>query len=244
MKEDPETFFDVCLRGTFNILEAAREHPVRQVLLFSGDAVMGIWFFPQPIPIDEQHPLGAYPGYYSFSKVIEEAMLQQYAVQYDVPGSILRSSWVFDDDDILNHFSILKNVDPAEKGHGFGEVPQAIVDMVEAGQERIPILTDGQGVPFYRHIVHIEDVMHAFDKMLGNESAVGQSFNIAAASPFDYRVAADYLSQKTGVATVEVPCPQYHSFSINISKARTMLGYDPQVDIFGIIDRALEARAS
>ncbi len=92
MKEDPDTFFDVSIRGTFNILEACRENSVQQVVLLSGDAVMGIWFYPQPIPIDENHPLAAYPGYYAFSKVIEEVMAEQYAVQYGVPISILRSS--------------------------------------------------------------------------------------------------------------------------------------------------------
>ena len=70
-KEDPETFFDVAVRGTWNILEACRESKVQQVIFFSGDAAQGIWFYPQPIPIDENHALTAYPGYYAFSKVME-----------------------------------------------------------------------------------------------------------------------------------------------------------------------------
>ena len=43
---------------------------IRQFLLFGGDAAMGIWFYPQPIPIDEITPDGL-PGYYAFSKVME-----------------------------------------------------------------------------------------------------------------------------------------------------------------------------
>src|ERR1039457_3902981 len=69
-KEDPETFFDISLKGTFNLLEAARELPVKQLILAGGDAACGIWFYPHPAPIDEQHPLMAYPGYYAFSKVM------------------------------------------------------------------------------------------------------------------------------------------------------------------------------
>jgi len=242
-KEDPATFFDVSLRGTFNILEACRAQPVQQFLLFSGDAVMGIWFYPQPIPIDENHPRMAYPGYYAFSKVIEEVMTEQYAVQYGVPYSILRSSWVFERDDLLRHFSLLENVDPAEQGHGFGDVGEEILALVRAGEERIPILTDANGVPFRRHIVHIDDVMQAFERMLGNAAALGQAFNIAAPAPFDYRVAAEYLSAKTGTPTIEIPCPGYHSFEINITRARTVLGYAPANDFFRMADRALEARA-
>jgi len=240
-KEDADTFFDVSLRGTWNILEACRDASVQQVLLFGGDAAQGIWFFPQPIPIDESHPLTAYPGYYAFSKVMEETMAQQYAIQYGVPISILRSSWIFEDDDLLKHFSLLENVRPAEPGHGFGEVPDSVLQLVKAGKERVPILTDANGVALNRHIAHADDVMQAFDKMLGNDAAIGESFNIAAPSAFNYRVAAEYLSDKAGVETVEIPCP-YFGFEININRARSILGYAPENDFFKMADRALEFR--
>ena len=241
-KEDEETFFDVSVRGTLNVLEACRWEGTQQLLLFGGDAAFGIWFYPQPIPIDESHPLIAYPGYYAFTKVLEEVMAQQYAHQYGVPFSILRSSWMFEKDDLLQHFSLLKNVDPAEPGHGFGEVADHIMALVEAGEERIPILTDEQGVPYHRHIVQLDDVMQAFGLIFANPAALGHSFNIAAPAPFDYRVAAGYLSEKMGLPTVEIACPGYHSFAININKARSMLGYDPQYDFFAMADSALAAK--
>jgi len=241
-KEDKDTFFDVSLRGTFNLLEACRQERVKQFLLFGGDAAMGIWFYPQPIPIDENHPRQAYPGYYAFSKVIEEAMAEQYAVQYGVPVTVLRSSWVFQGADLLNHFSLLKTVNPAEKSHRFGIISDEVLALVQARQERIPVLTDGRGVPLYRHIVHVDDVAQAFDKMLGNPAALGHTFNIAASAAFNYRVAGDYLSKKMGVPTVEIPCPKCHPFEINITKARSMLGYQPENDFFRMADRALEAR--
>ncbi len=241
-KEDADTFFDVSVRGTFNILEACRRQGVKQFILLGGDAALGIWFYPQPIPIDENHPLMAYPGYYAFSKVMEETMAQQYAVQYGVPVTVLRSSWVFEQDDLLNHFSLLKNVNPAEPGHGFGKVSDEVLALVRAGKEHIPVLTGADGAPLRRHIVHVDDVMQSFDRMLGNPSAIGQTFNIAGPSAFDYRVAADYLSKQLGVPTVEIPSPQYHSFEINITRARTVLGYAPENDFFRMADRAIEAR--
>lgn len=241
-KEDADTFFDVSIRGTFNILEACRRHAVEQFILFGGDAALGIWFYPQPIPLDENHPLTAYPGYYAFSKVMEETMAQQYAVQYGVPVTVLRSSWVFERDDLLNHFSLLRNVNPTEPGHGFGEVGDDVLALVRAGQERIPILTDASGTPLRRHIVHVDDVMQAFDRMLGNPSALGQTFNIAGPAAFDYRVAAEYLSGKLGVPTVEIRSPKYHPFEINITRARTVLGYAPENDIFRMADRAIAER--
>lgn len=241
-KEDATTFFDVSVRGTFNILEACRRHGVKQFILFGGDAALGIWFYPQPIPIDEQHPRTAYPGHYAFSKVMEEVMAEQYAIQYGVPITVLRSSWVFEGDDLLNHFSLLRNVNPAEPGHGFGEVTAEALDLVRAGKERIPILADAHDRPLRRHIVHVDDVMQAFDRALENPSALGQTFNIAGPSPFDYRVAAEYLSRQLGVPTIEIPCPRYHPFEINITRARTVLGYAPENDIFRMVDRAIAER--
>ena len=241
-KEEKKGFFDVTLRGMLNILEACRGRSIRQLILLGGDAAFGIWFYPQPLPIDENHPYQAYPGYYAFTKVMEEVMARQYAIQYGVPVTILRSSWVFDGDDILRHLSLLQNVNPAEKGHGFGEVGEEIRALIEAGEERIPILSDPQGRPYKRHIVHIDDVMQAFGKIAGNPAAIGESFNIAGPAPFSYDVAAEYLSQRTGVPTIRLVTPGYHSFEINIARARSLLGYEPQYDIFAIIDRALECR--
>jgi nucleoside-diphosphate-sugar epimerase len=240
-KEDSATFFDVSLRGTFHVLDACRRETIRQFILFGGDAAMGIWFYPQPIPIDESNPRAAYPGYYAFSKVMEEVMAEQYSIQYGIPITVLRSSWVFEDDDLLRHFSLLHNVHPAEKGHGFGEISEETLALVRGGEERIPILIDAQGSPLRRHIVHVDDVIQAFDRMLNNPSALGQIFNIAGPAPFDYRVTAEYISRQRAIPTIELRCPDYHPFEINITRARTVLGYAPENDIFRMVDLAIAA---
>lgn len=242
-KEDPETFFDVSLKGIFHILEACRKHQPRQFILLGGDAAMGIWFNEHPTPIAETHPRIAYPGYYAFSKVIEETMTEQYHHQYGLNTTILRSSWVFDDDDLLNHFSLLKNINPAEKGHGFGEPSEETLQLVREGKEHLPILLDRNGKPLRRHIVHIDDVIHALGLMIDNPAATNEDFNIAAPAAFDYRSASNYLSGKTGLPTIEIPCPDYHAFEIEISKAREQLGYNPQNDFETMADRALAWRA-
>jgi nucleoside-diphosphate-sugar epimerase len=174
---------------------------------------------------------------------MEETMTQQYRIQYGVPMTILRSSWVFEDDDLLNHFSLLKNVNPAEPGHGFGEVSADILELVRAGQERIPVLVDQSGQPLTRHIVHVDDVIHALDRMLDNAAAVGRDYNIAAADAFQYREAAEYISAKLGIPTIEISNPQYHPFRIDISRARREIGYTPKNDFHRIVDRALEFRS-
>lgn len=243
-KEDAATFFDTSVRGTFNVLEAARAAAVKQLILFSGDAALGIWFYPNPAPLTEESPLRAYPGHYAFSKVVEETMANQYALQYGLPVTVLRSSWVFEGDDLLRHFSLLHNVDPAEPGHGFGEVTPEILELVRQRHERVPILVDAAGTPLRRHIVHIDDVVQAFGLILGNPAALGRTFNIAGPAPFDYASAARLLSDRLMFPTITLRCPRYHSFAIDIGRARYELGYAPQNDFARMAERTIAARIS
>lgn len=241
-KEDPQTYFEVSLRGTLNLLEAVRqEGRVKQFLLSGGDAAMGIWFYPQPIPINEAMPLRAYPGRYAFTKVVEEVMCQQHVIQYGLPYTCLRASWVFTGDDILKHLSLTRAVDPDRPTVSSWDefLTEEHRQLVARGEDRVPILVNERGVPYRRHIVHLEDVVHAWLLALGNPAAVGQTFHIAAPSAFSYDQAAGYLSQRTGVPTTELLVPGCHSFEIDITRARSVLGYRPRYDVYGIIDAAL-----
>jgi nucleoside-diphosphate-sugar epimerase len=104
------------------------------------------------------------------------------------------------------------------------------------------VLVNARDVPLRRHIVHVDDVMQAFTRMIDNPSALGQTFNIAGPAPFDYGVAADYLSRQLGIPTLRLRCPAYHSFEINITRARSVLGYAPENDFFRMADRAIAAQ--
>ena len=52
---------------------------------------------PSQSPKDRKH--SAYPGCYALSKVLEEVMLEQYFVQYDLSGCCLRAPWIMEKDD-------------------------------------------------------------------------------------------------------------------------------------------------
>ncbi|MCB0120789.1 MAG: NAD(P)-dependent oxidoreductase, partial [Caldilineaceae bacterium] len=86
-KETPDTIMDVAVKGLFWLLEACRTSPtVRQFILVGGDAGMGHFVYPHPIPVTETQNHSAYPGCYALSKVLEEVMLEQYYIQYDLNG--------------------------------------------------------------------------------------------------------------------------------------------------------------
>jgi nucleoside-diphosphate-sugar epimerase len=147
-----------------------------------------------------------------------------------------------DSDDILRHLTV--------KGDIFG-VPQWRRHMtagqrrsLKDGRDRVPIAVHADGRALVRHVVHVRDVVAAFLLALENPASVGQTFNIAAPSAFAYDVAGAYLARKTGLATMRIKVPDAQDFTIDISKARGILGYRPRYDIFGIIDAALACRAA
>jgi NAD dependent epimerase/dehydratase len=82
----PQSFVDVNVTGTLNVLEAARTHGVARVIHTSTSEVYGT---AQYTPIDEKHPLqGQSP--YSASKIGADKMAEAYARSFDLPVVTLR----------------------------------------------------------------------------------------------------------------------------------------------------------
>ena len=242
-KEDREAVIRVSAQGTFNLLDAAmRTKMPRRMILASGDAVNGIYFNPQPAPIREDMPLVAYPGYYPLSKVIEEAMFQQYYHQAGVPTVCLRMSWIQAEDDILNHLTVA--------GDQFG-VPvwtELMSDKQRAdfagGRDAAVALRHPDGQPMRRHVVAVEDCIQAYLLALKREGIEGQTFMIAMNDPFNYVDAAEHAAKRLGIEVLDLVDPVGKDFCIDTTKARYVLGYKPKYDIFGLIDHAIEFRQS
>ena len=242
-KEDRQAVIPVSFQGTFNLLDAAmRTKKPKRVILASGDAVNGIYFNPQPVPIREDMPMVAYPGYYAFSKVVEETMFQQYFLQAGVPTVICRMSWIHAEDDILNHLTVA--------GESFG-VPVWTELMDDAqradfahGRDAAVALCHPNGKPMRRHVVAVEDCIQSYLLALSTEGIEGQTYHIAMNDPFDYKEAATYAAGRLGIEVLELVDPVGQDFCVDTTKARYQLGYQPQYDIRGLIDHAIEFRQS
>jgi nucleoside-diphosphate-sugar epimerase len=242
-KEDRNGVIDVSARGTFNLLDATlHTKSLKRFVLASGDAVNGIYFNPQPVPIREDVPLVAYPGYYPLSKVIEEAMTQQFFHQAGVPTVILRMSWIHAEDDILTHLTVA--------GEQFGVPVWRELMTAEqqaryaSGRDAAVALRHPNGRPMRRHIVAVEDCVQAHLLALEREDVAGQTFMIAMNDPFDYVEAAAYAAKKLEIDVLDLVDPVGQDFAIDVSKARYVLGYRPQFDIFRLIDQAIDFRRS
>jgi nucleoside-diphosphate-sugar epimerase len=242
-KEDREAVVKVSCQGTFNLLEAiARGKVPKRFILAGGDAVNGIYFSRQPAPIDENMPLAAYPGYYPLSKVLEEAMTQQYFHQQAVPTVILRMSWIHCEDDILTHLTV------ADPQFGVPVWRELMNDQQRArfdrGGDAVVALRHPDGRPMRRHIVAVEDCVQAFLLALRTPGIEGQTFMIAMNDPFNYVEAADYAARQLGVETLDLVDPIGQDFCIDTTKARYVLGYRPKYDIMSLIDKAVQFRRS
>ena len=82
----PESFIDVNVRGTLNVLEAARKHRIRRFVHTSTSEVYGT---PSDLPIRETHPLNAQSPY-AASKVAADQLVLAYQKSYGVPATVLR----------------------------------------------------------------------------------------------------------------------------------------------------------
>ena len=242
VKENRETFMDVNIKGTFYLLDASmRCGHIKQFILAGSDARAGIYYYPQPVPITESHIHSGYPGYYPLSKVLEETMLEQYIIMYNLPATALRFSWVHDEDDILAHVTLKEpNLGvPVWEELAVGEEQKGYF---ERGEDAVACMLNTNGSPSVRHIVGIKDVVQSIVLAIDNPVTRGEAFNVSGPGPFSYRALADYVSAKMDLPVVEFTNPEFHNFCIDLSKSRSVLGYSPEYDIFKIVDDAVAFR--
>jgi nucleoside-diphosphate-sugar epimerase len=239
VKETPDQIMDVAIKGLFWLLETCRTSPTfRQFILISGDASVGHFFYAFPAPVTETQKLSAYPGCYALSKVLEEVMLEQYTIQYNLNGCCLRAPWIMEKDDFKYSLSFGEDVFGGPRWRDIVGPAQAD-EYVKT--QTVPIMVDPAGKPVKRNFVHVEDLVGAICCAIDNPAASRQLFNICMDEPVDYGAAADYLAQTRGLPAVKVSTPFWSTWLDN-SKAKFLLGWRPEYDLKRLIDAAWSYR--
>jgi nucleoside-diphosphate-sugar epimerase len=236
-KEIPEDVMDVTVKGLFWLLEEFRTSATaRQFILIGGDAGVGHYFYRHDGPVTEKTPHMAYPGCYALSKVLEEVMLEQFGIQYDLNGCCLRAPWIMEKDDFRYTLSFgddlfggpdWKTMVPAEDAKRY------------AGKGTVPLLQDADGRPLKRNFVHVDDLASAILAAIDNPRTKRQLFNICMDRPVDYGELASYLARTRGLDSIEIPS-QFHSNWMDNSKAKYLLGWQPEYDLERLVDSAWE----
>jgi nucleoside-diphosphate-sugar epimerase len=238
-KETPQAIMDVAIKGLFWLLEACRSSPtLRQIVLIGGDASVGHFVYPHPIPVAETQRHSAYPGCYALSKVLEEVMLEQYYVQYGLNGCCLRAPWIMEKDDFKCQLSFGEDVFGGPRWRDLVG-PEKADEYVKT--RTVPVMLDPEGRPVKRNFVHVEDLVDAILCAIDHPKARQQTFNVCMDEPVDYGELGAYLAESRGLPTVPIRTP-YHSTWLDNTKAKLLLGWRPRYDLKRLTDAAWDYR--
>ncbi|HYO97853.1 MAG TPA: NAD(P)-dependent oxidoreductase [Polyangiaceae bacterium] len=237
VKETPEAIMDVAIKGMFWLLEASRTSPTfQQFILIGGDAGMGHCVYPHPLPVTETQKHSAYPGCYALSKVMEEVMLEQYYIQYDLNGCCLRAPWIMEKDDFKHTLSFGEDVFGGPRWRDLVGVDKA-AEYVRT--KAVPIMQDEAGTPIKRNFVHVDDLVSAMLLAIDHPKARQQLFNVCMDEPVDYGEVARYLNQSRGLPGVPIKT-EFHSTWLDNSKAKFFLGWRPEYDLKKLLDASFD----
>lgn len=149
----PDSYVDTNIKGTLNLLQAAKDFNIKRILVTSTSEVYGTALY---VPIDENHPKqGQSP--YSASKIGADAMADSFYRSFNLPVTIVRP---------FNTFG------PRQSARA---VIPTIITQLLAGKTEIKL---GALHPT-RDLLFVKDTVQGFIKIAAAEKTIGQEINIA-----------------------------------------------------------------
>ena len=243
--EDHERMFDLNVRGTFNLLEAAQSKPISRFLYAStGEVYPEV--NPAYLPIDEEHPKQP-TSVYGVTKLMGEELVRNYG-RRGLPFCILRfanTQWPGELIDPTGFFARVFHLNAKlTQLRSLPSSPQiaqsiATLEAVATEEEQFYIGCGPDGTPYQGCLCDVRDLTTGIAIALTHLAAAGETFHIGPADSYYYDEVVPYLSKVTGRPYVRVnlaTTPVYYRTAID--KARRVLGYEPQYTIFDMIDAA------
>lgn len=149
----PDSYVDTNIKGTLNVLQAARDLETSRVLVTSTSEVYGT---AQYVPIDEHHPFqGQSP--YSATKIGADRLAESFYRSFDMPISIVRP---------FNTYG------PRQSARA---VIPTIISQLLAGKEEIKL---GSLTPT-RDFNFVKDTANGFIEIAKSDKTIGEEINIA-----------------------------------------------------------------
>ncbi|MCI8299558.1 MAG: SDR family NAD(P)-dependent oxidoreductase [Lachnospiraceae bacterium] len=150
----PDSYVDTNIKGTLNILQAARELGTEKIMITSTSEVYGT---AQYVPIDEKHPFqGQSP--YSATKIGADRLAESFYRSFQLPVAIVRP---------FNTYG------PRQSARA---VIPTIISQLLCGTEEIRL---GALTPT-RDFNYVKDTVAGFMAIADSDKTVGQEINIAA----------------------------------------------------------------
>lgn len=149
----PDAYVDTNIKGTLNVLQAARELDIERVLITSTSEVYGT---AQYVPIDEKHPFqGQSP--YSATKIGADRLAESFYRSFNLPVTIVRP---------FNTYG------PRQSARA---VIPTIITQLLSGKEEIKL---GSLTPT-RDFNYVKDTANGFIEIYKSEKTIGEEINIA-----------------------------------------------------------------
>lgn len=149
----PDSYVDTNIKGTLNVLQAARDLGTSRILITSTSEVYGTAKY---VPIDENHPYqGQSP--YSATKIGADRMAESFYRSFDMPITIVRP---------FNTYG------PRQSGRA---VIPTIITQLLAGKEEIKL---GSLTPT-RDFNYVKDTVGGFIEIAKSINTIGEEINIA-----------------------------------------------------------------
>ncbi|MDD3138139.1 MAG: NAD-dependent 4,6-dehydratase LegB [Lachnospiraceae bacterium] len=151
--QSPDSYVDTNIKGTLNVLQAARDTNIERLLITSTSEVYGTAKY---VPIDEAHPFqGQSP--YAATKIGADRLAESFYRSFNLPVSIVRP---------FNTFG------PRQSARA---VIPTIITQLLAGKEEIIL---GSLTPT-RDFNYVKDTTAGFIAIAESERTIGQEINIA-----------------------------------------------------------------
>ncbi|MBM31460.1 MAG: hypothetical protein CL764_01235 [Chloroflexi bacterium] len=242
----PNQYFDINVKGTFNILESALRYKneIKHLIIASSDAT--VFKYPpngMKNSIKEDSLPQNITDWYGYSKILTENMANRFYYAEKLPVTIIRFAMVWGAGEILSfnqfytsHFidQFSKDVDLKNK-----TIFRKLNHLLSEGKELI-IACDKNGRPWKKHVMDIRDIIQAFEKVIGIKKTFGETYQIAGKYPFTWDEVIPYIGSKTNKShcRVELPInPTFYEF--NLTKSFNDFNYLPEWDVKMMIDDAV-----
>lgn len=149
----PDTYVDTNIKGTLNVLQAARELSTERVLVTSTSEVYGTAKY---VPIDESHPYqGQSP--YSATKIGADRLAESFYRSFQLPVTIVRP---------FNTYG------PRQSARA---VIPTIITQLLSGKEELKL---GALTPT-RDFNYVKDTVNGFHEIYLSDKTIGEEINIA-----------------------------------------------------------------
>ncbi len=206
----PDTYIETNVKGTLNVLQAARELDIKRLIHTSTSEVYGTAKF---VPITEEHPLqGQSP--YSASKIGADQLAYSFYSSFDLPVVIVRP---------FNTYG------PRQSSRAI--IP-TVITQIASGSHEINL---GSVTPT-RDFNYVKDIAQGFSAALSSQNGLGEVVNFGSNSEISIgdtvKIIAELMEKKVVIISdnerVRPKNSEVERLVADNSKAKKLFGWEPK----------------